>query len=38
MVKGLYQYLREAWKKPDKKTLRYWYNPFTIFVLEKIGF
>lgn len=22
MVKGLYQYLREAWKKPDKKTLR----------------
>jgi len=22
MVKGLYQYLREAWKKPDKKILR----------------
>ncbi|MFW6283398.1 MAG: 50S ribosomal protein L15e [Minisyncoccales bacterium] len=22
MVKGLYHYLREAWKKPDKKTLR----------------
>ena len=22
MVKGLYQYLRQAWKKPDKKTLR----------------
>lgn len=22
MVRGLYQYLREAWKKPDKKTLR----------------
>src|SRR3989339_2213045 len=22
MVKGLYHYLREAWKKPDRKTLR----------------
>ncbi len=22
MVKGLYHYLRQAWKKPDKKTLR----------------
>jgi large subunit ribosomal protein L15e len=22
MVKGLYHYLKEAWKKPDKKTLR----------------
>ena len=22
MVKGLYQYLREAWKKPEKKTLQ----------------
>ncbi len=22
MVKGVYQYLRQAWKKPDKKTLR----------------
>ena len=39
MVKGLYQHLREAWKKPDKKILRErmitWRKTDTIVKVEK---
>ena len=39
MTKGLYHYLREAWKKPEKKTLRKrmigWRKSLVITKVEK---
>ncbi|GIU68331.1 MAG: 50S ribosomal protein L15e [Candidatus Pacearchaeota archaeon] len=39
MAKGMYHYLREAWKKPDKKTLRErmisWRKSESVVKLEK---